>query len=311
MQILVTGATGFIGRHLVRYLVADGHAVSILSRDPNRAAALLPEAATYFAWERDAQPPQDAIAAAQTVIHLAGESVDGRWTAAKKSRIASSRTQGTRLLVEALASASGRRALVCASAVGYYGDRSDEELTEQSAPGKGFLADVVQNWEREARAAEQTGCRVAVMRTGIVLGRDGGALPKILPIFRLGLGGPIGGGSQWWPWVHVDDVAGALAAAATQSWSGTFNLVAPEPVPERDFAEELGHALKRPVFAPVPAFALRLIQGEFADEVLFSKRVLPARLLEAGYRFGYPTLGPALAQLLQKEDAGAPLSIHA
>jgi uncharacterized protein (TIGR01777 family) len=312
MRVLITGATGFIGRRLAARLAAAGHTVTGLSRNPERAAAGVPAVTRFFPWQSGDVPPQPALAGVDAVIHLAGESVDGRWSDDKKRRIASSRVDGTRSLVRSLAAGNPAPAFISASAVGYYGDRGDETLTEASGPGGGFLAGVVQDWEREALGAERAGCRVALMRFGIVLGREGGALAKMLPLFRLGLGGKLGNGRQWWPWVHVDDVVSALGAAAVDPWSGIFNVTAPQPVRQEDFAKALAQALHRPALAPpVPAFALRLVQGEFADEILFSKRVLPRHLLEAGFEFSYPAIGDALNQLVGPEARHAQLSTHA
>jgi uncharacterized protein len=298
MNIVITGATGFIGRRLAAKLSGDGHTVVGLSRDPARAASAAPEIASFYPWTTEALPPPAALEPADAVIHLAGETVNGRWTASKKRRILESRELGTRNLVAALSQLGSGKALVSASAVGYYGDRGDTELTEGSGPGKGFLADVTQAWEREAVKAETLGMRVAVLRLGIVLGSEGGALGALLPLFRAGLGGPLGTGRQWWPWVHVDDVAGALEGAAANQWTGVFNVTAPQPVRQRDFAKAVAAALHRPALVQLPAFALRLGLGEFADELLFSKRVLPARLQQAGFQFQYEDAAQAVRQIV-------------
>lgn len=298
MNVLITGVTGFIGKRLSERLTANGHTISGLSRNPDSARARMPEVATFYPWNPAQLPPQEAIEGADAVVHLAGETVNGRWTAAKKQRILTSREVGTRNLVTALASAGGGKTLISTSAVGYYGDRGDAELTERSAAGAGFLAGVTQAWEREARQAEQAGCRVAIMRLGIVLAAEGGALGTMLPLFRFGLGGPLGSGRQWWAWVHIDDVTAAIETALTSDRSGTYNVTSPQPVRQRDFARALGQVLHRPALAPVPALVLRLVQGQFADEILFSKRVLPERLEQSGFQFRYPSIRPALSQLL-------------
>ncbi len=312
MNILVTGATGFIGRRLAARLSETGHIVSGLSRDPERAATKAPAVRRFFPWQPDAPPPQSALSGVDAVIHLAGETVNGRWSAEKRRRIAASRVDGTRNLVAALALSGRQPALVSASAVGYFGDRGDETLTEASGPGDGFLAGVVQDWEREAVSAERAGCRVALMRFGIVLGPDGGALARLLPLFRLGLGSRLGSGRQWWPWVHVDDAVNALIAAALHPWSGAFNITSPQPVRQQDFASALARALHRPAAAPpVPAFALRVALGGVADELLFSRRAMPGHLLNSGFEFRYPDIGDALTQLVRQEAHHAHLPAQA
>lgn len=311
MNVLVTGATGFIGKRLATSLVGAGHTVIGLSRDPERASAAVPAITRFYPWQPDEAPPPEALTSVDVIVHLAGESVAGRWTAARKRRILDSRVLGTRSLVQALNAGGGSKALISASAVGYYGDRADEELTETSLPGDGFLAEVTRSWEAEAQRAAELSHRVAVLRLGIVLGPEGGALKQMLPLFRLGLGGALGSGRQWWPWVHIDDVVAALHRAITAGWHGAFNVTAPRPVPQREFAARLAAALHRPAFLPVPAFALRLAQGGFADELLFSKRVLPAALQDAGFHFAYPELGDALANLLHEEDRSASLQAQA
>jgi uncharacterized protein (TIGR01777 family) len=232
------------------------------------------------------------------VVHLAGESVgEGRWTADKKARIRDSRVQGTRTLVAYLAGRKQRpEVLVSASAVGIYGDRGDEVLRDDAAAGTGFLAEVAQAWEAEADRAKDAGIRVVKLRIGIVLSEHGGALEKMLPPFRMGAGGPMGSGKQWFPWVHLDDVVGAIEwALTTPSARGAYNMVGPEPVRQGDFAKALGGALGRPAFLPAPAFALRLALGEFADEgLLAGQRCVPDRLQAEGYRFSHETLAGAL-----------------
>jgi len=312
MNILVTGATGFIGRRLTQRLREQGHRVSALTRDPSRAAKSNPYVDRFYPWRTESRPPHEAIETADAVINLAGETVNGRWSPAKKERIYNSRIDGTRNLVEELRMAKASKTLVSISAVGFYGDRGEEELTESSAQGEGFLAHVTEDWEAEALKAEAGGHRVVIMRLGIVLGPEGGAMQKMLPIFKVGGGGALGSGKQWWPWVHVDDVVSALITAATDSsWRGVFNLTAPEPVREREFATVLGSAVHRPAFMPVPAFMLRLIQGEFADEILFSKRVLPKRLEQAGFAFSYPDIQSAMNELVRREAKGAAVPTRA
>ncbi len=310
MKVLITGATGFIGRRLVQRLQAGGHTVLGLSRNPDRATKSVP-GVEFYAWEPGKPVTVDLVRDVDAIVNLAGESVNGRWTGAKKARILDSRVQGTRSLVQAIAAAGEPKVLVNASAIGVYGDRGDEKLTEQSPAGNGFLSEVVRQWESEALQAERTGSRVALLRFGIVLAPEGGALQKLLPLARMAINGPLGSGKQWWSWVHIDDLTAAIENALTTEVSGIFNVTAPEPLPQKQFAITLGHALGRPAFLPTPAFALRLIQGEFADELLFSKRVLPQRLTQAGFQFAHPELAGALAHLLGKETGVENVPAHA
>jgi len=299
VKALVTGATGFVGRALAARL-ADPN---VLVRDPSRA----PRGAAAFAWDAEREVPAAALDGVDVVFHLAGEPVaEGRWSPAKKARIESSRVQGTRNVVRAIERAAKRPSvLVCASAVGFYGSRRDEVLTERSAAGSGFLAEVCAAWEAEARAAESLGVRVVLARLGIVLGQ-GGALAAMLPAFRLGLGGPMGDGSQWMPWVHLDDTVGMLLFAAERDdVRGAMNVCAPEPSRGRDFARALGRALGRPAFLPVPRIAMRVVLGETADVVLSSQRAVPELALRLGYRFQRPFLDEALADAVRSQPARA------
>ena len=309
MRIMVTGATGFIGKPLCVRLLQEGHEVLALSRDAARAESELDKEVTCLKWgdESDREWAQ-AIGTVDTVVHLAGESVGGeRWNAEYKRKIFDSRILTTRALVEAIGSqATKPTALVCASAVGYYGDRRDEILTEASAPGTDFLARTCREWEAEAGKAEALGLRVARMRIGIVLGR-GGALEQMLyplphlPIspFKLGLGGPLGSGRQWVPWIHVEDVVGMFTwAAATETVRGVYNVTAPNPVMNAEFVHAIGHILHRPAVAPMPGFLLKAALGEFADVLLGGQRALPTAALQLGYRFRYETLEEALRALL-------------
>jgi uncharacterized protein len=299
MRVLVTGATGFIGRRLCERLAQDGHGVRVLSRDPSAAAARLP--GIEHAFELPAgggELPDEAFAGADAVVHLAGETVSGRWTAAKRRAIETTRMAGTAAVVRAIGHATPRpRVLVCASAIGYYGDRGDETLIEASLPGHGFLADVCRAWETEAARAEMHGVRVVRLRTGIVLDPAGGALASMRSLYRAGLGGPLGSGRQWWAWIGMEDLVALYAQALDRDWSGAVNAVAPEPVRQRDFARCLGRALGRPALLPAPAFALRMVLGGFASELLSSRRVEPRVALRHGHAFRAPRLVDALPPL--------------
>jgi uncharacterized protein (TIGR01777 family) len=299
MKISVTGATGFIGSHLIEALLEDGHKVVAIGRT---RGARLPPAVQFLEWRSmDAEPPRDVFASADAVVHLAGEPVSQRWTPQVKQRIRSSRVDGTRNLVNALSKQSPRpRVLVCASAIGYYGSRGDEVLTETSGPGRDFLAQLVVDWEDAARQAEALGVRVALLRLGIVLGKDGGALAKMLFPFRLGLGGRLASGRQWMSWIHVDDVVGLIRFALENPAAGVpLNATAPQPVTNREFTRELAVALHRPAIFPVPGFALKLLFGEMGEVIFGSQRVIPKSAQDAGFQFQYPELRGALIQLLR------------
>ena len=302
MKVLVTGGTGFIGRHLVKRLLARGDDVTVLSRNPSGATRQLP-ATRILAWDPMAGPPaESALDSIEAVVNLAGDSIaKGRWTEAKKKKIRESRTIATRNLVAGIASGQTRpRVLVSGSAIGYYGPHGDEVLDETAPPGVDFLAGVSKDWEAEARAAERTGARVCVIRTGIVLGAGGGALQAMLMPFRLGLGGPSGSGRQWMSWIHIDDQCGLILHAIDRAdVSGVINVTAPNPVQNRQFAKTLGNALNRPAVLPAPAFALRLLLGEMADALLLTgQRVVPRNALATGYRFAHPFLDDALNRII-------------
>ena len=276
----------------------------MLSRDVSRGQRAVGQSAgRVVGWDPQAgPPPTEAFEGVDVIFHLAGESVaEGRWTSAQKARIRESRVVGTQNLVAGIARAEPRpRVLVSASAVGYYGDRGEEELTEASAPGDDFLADVCVEWERAARVAEQHGVRVVLARTGIVLGQ-GGALAKMLTPFKLGAGGPLGNGRQWMPWIHVADLARLyLHAADTTSIQGPMNAVGPHPVRNSEFTKALGRALHRPAFMPAPYLGLRLVFGEFAKVLFASQRVIPQVAIDTGFHFEYPQIAAALAEILKR-----------
>jgi uncharacterized protein (TIGR01777 family) len=303
MKALVTGATGFVGPRLLRLLDRP----VVVTRNPDRARSVVGHLAErIIRWDPlEGPPPAEAFDGVDAVLHLAGESVaEGRWTAAQKNRIRDSRVVGTRHLVQGIAQAARKPAvLVSASAVGYYGDRGDEELTESAPPADDFLAKVCVDWEREAAAAEKAGVRVVTARTGIVLGAGGGALAKMLTPFKLGGGGPLGNGRQWMPWVHVADLARLYVHAAdTPTIRGPMNAVAPNPVRNLEFTKALGRALHRPAFIPAPYFGLRLLFGEFAQVLFASQRVIPRVALDTGFVFQFPEIAGALREIL---DAAA------
>ena len=296
MIVAVTGAGGLVGSALVSSLRASGHRVIPLVRRAPRAGE------DALRWVPSSGSITPAAPALDAVVHLAGESIMGlRWTAAKKQRIRESRTTATRLLVQTLVRFPKPPAvLISASAIGYYGSRGDEVLTEDSRPGTGFLADVARDWEAATAAALAHGLRVVNPRLGVVLSARGGALAKMLTPFRLGVGGVIGDGRQWMSWIALDDVVGAIQhALATETLRGPVNAVAPGPVTNAELTRTLGRVLRRPTLVPLPAFAARLAMGEMADALLLaSQRVLPARLQASGYSFRHPTLEGALRSVL-------------
>jgi uncharacterized protein (TIGR01777 family) len=288
MRVAVTGASGMIGSAVVAALRERGDEVTELSRSSNWPAP------------KEQPPPADALRGRDAVVHLLGEPIDQRWTDSAKREIRDSRVLGTRNLVAALGELpEGERpkVLVSQSAVGVYGRHGDERLDESAPPGDDFLAEVVVAWEAEARAAEQLGLRVVLPRTGVVLSPGGGALGKMLPFFKAGVGGPVAGGDQYLPWIHLDDVVGSLLFALdTDSLAGPVNLSAPEPATNKDFSRALGRVLHRPTLLPVPGFALNVLYGEMAIIVTTGQRAVPKRLQDAGYAFRRPDLEDALAE---------------
>ncbi len=305
MNIVITGANGFIGAALCVALAQKGHAVIALVRNPDRAEGSLPSSIRLVAWD-SAKPGdwRDAIAAADVVVHLAGAPIGGRrWTAECKKTLRDSRIDTTRAVVQAMR-AGGRTdsTLISGSAVGYYGDGGDRIITEADGPGSDFLSGLCTEWESEARKAEDFGSRVVLLRTGIVLG-DGGALDKMLTPFKFGVGGPLGSGRQWISWIHREDAAALIAWAAESAGShdikGPMNVTAPNPVTMREFASTLGRVMQRPAFLSVPGFALKLILGEFAEALLAGQRVMPAVAQENGFTWKYPTVEPALRAILE------------
>ncbi|NCO32687.1 MAG: TIGR01777 family protein [Armatimonadetes bacterium CG2_30_59_28] len=300
MRVAVTGATGFVGRQLCETLLVRGHCVTVITRQPDRGRLLLPQVDSFLQWDPDGTLGK-SLDGVHAVVHLAGESIAGRWSKGKKTSIRNSRVTGTRNLVRSLQQLSPPtrpRVLVSASAIGYYGDCKETEVNESSPAGSGFLPEVCAAWEAEASRAEEQGIRVASVRTGIVLG-PGGALQQMLRPFRMGLGGRLGDGRQWMSWIHIEDLIGIFVFALEQeAVVGPINGVAPHPVTNREFTKVLAHVLRRPAMLPVPSFALKMAMGEFADVLLQGQKVLPIKALNFGYAFKYPHLEPALRQVL-------------
>jgi uncharacterized protein (TIGR01777 family) len=298
MKVTVTGATGTLGRQVVAELLQRGDEVTVLSRDPDRAREALGDDVRALAWSdpKGEAPPAAALEGQDAVVHLLGEPVAQRWSDDAKREIRDSRVLSTRNLVAALKDVSARPAvLVSQSASGWYGARGDEKVDESEPAAGDFLARVCVEWEAEAQKAEELGMRVAVTRTGVVLSEDGGALEKMLPPFKLGVGGPVAGGKQYIPWIHTDDVAGSLLFCLdTGAASGPVNVSAPEPVTNGEFSKALGRVLHRPAVAPVPALAIKALYGEMSIIVTTGVRAVPARLQELGYDFRRPDLEAAL-----------------
>ncbi|MCS6782089.1 MAG: TIGR01777 family oxidoreductase [Gloeomargarita sp. SKYBB_i_bin120] len=297
MTVLVTGATGFIGSRLVHRLLIEGESVRVLTRSPARAQALFPQA-QVFPWTAITE----AVEGCTAVVNLAGEPIIGRWTPVRKQAILDSRISGTRQLVTAIGQAQQRpQVLINASAIGYYGASETATFTEESPPGNDFLAQVCQAWEQAAQPVQNLGVRLVIFRIGIVLGL-GGAIRRILPPFRAFLGGPIGSGRQWFAWIHQDDMVNLILTALwDEGWSGVYNATAPNPVRMAEFCQTLGRVLQRPSWLPVPGVVLELLLGDAAQVILTGQRVLPARVQAMGFTYQYPTLLPALQDILGSE----------
>lgn len=297
MTIAITGASGFIGRRLMKALAGGNHSLRVLSR---HAGTNLPPGVKLYVWDASkGQPPAESLEGVDALVHLAGEPIAQRWNDEVKQKIHETRVTGTRNLVQALSTVSQRPAvLICGSAIGYYGSRGDEVLTESSAPGSGFVAEICIEWEKEADLAESLGMRVVKLRTGVVLGANGGALAKMLPPFKAGMGGKLGHGDQWMSWIHQDDLVGIVQHALDNPVRGPVNGTAPNPSTNADFTRTLGHALGRPAVVAMPAFMLKTMFGEMSEIMLASQRVLPQAAQAAGYQFRYPELEPALQNIL-------------
>jgi uncharacterized protein len=297
MKILISGASGLVGSALVRSLNNNGHSLILLTRSPESTKRLFPEMETR-SW--DFVTPLNSLPEIDYAIHLAGEPIFAkRWSAHQKEILRSSRIVSTRELVNALKKLTPRpTGFLSASAIGFYGDRGDEVIDEQSAPGNDFLATLCRDWEKEALAASAVGIRTVCLRTGIVLAEKGGALGKMLPPFKLGLGGPIGRGKQWMSWIHIDDEIGLIKHALTNTFEGPMNLTAPDPVTNQSFSKALGEAVHRPAVLPTPALALKVMLGEVADVLTSSQRVVPRVAEKTRYSFKYPDLRAALKALV-------------
>ena len=302
MRVLITGASGLIGSSLTDALLARGDEVVGLSRNPGRARETNPTV-RWHGWDPTLErPPGEALGGVDAVVNLVGESLDQRWTEAAKRRIRESRVTATRNLVDAIAATDPRpRVLVSQSAVGYYGDRGEAVVDESSGPGTDFAAQVVVDWEAAAREVDKAGVRLVITRTAPVLDRREGLLKRLLLPFKLGLGGPIAGGDQYLPWIHIDDeVAIVLWALDDERVSGVLNAAAPQQVTNRDFSKALGRALGRPAVVPVPKLALSALRGgEMAETIAGGQRVLPRRTTDLGYEFRYAELEPALRAALR------------
>ncbi|MDJ0714124.1 MAG: TIGR01777 family oxidoreductase [Prochloraceae cyanobacterium] len=304
MKIAITGATGFVGTSLVKKLNKPENQLLILTRNPARATKVFP-ASAFPNLEIVAYTPkkegewQLAISGCDAVINLAGEPISERWSPKHKKEILDSRQLGTRTIVEAIKKADPKpKVLVNASAIGYYGTSETKTFEESSAPGEDFLAQVCQKWEAEAQKVTEAGARLVILRIGIVLG-DGGALGKMLGAFKMFAGGPLGSGHQWFSWIHIDDLVGLIVEALSrQDMEGTFNATAPNPVRMNEFCETLGEVLKRPSWLPVPNFALEALLGEGSIIVLEGQEVLPKKTESIGFKYRYPTLKPALKEII-------------
>ncbi len=300
MKILVTGATGFVGQRVVKQLIEGGDEVVVLTRNIAKGALHLGSKPRYFQWlDTTTPPPAEAFEGVEGVINLMGEGIaDKRWDEAQKKKIYDSRIVATNQLIEGIRALPKKpKVFVSASAIGVYGNRGSEDINEQSSTADDFLARICKDWEVAAFKARELGLRVAVVRTGVVIGKDGGALKKMLPIFKLGAGGPVGSGKQYMSWIHVEDIAGMYVQAVRDtSVEGVLNGTSPYPATSKEFARQLGKTLGRPAFAPAPAFALKLVFGEMSQVLLDGQKVLPVRFKERKFRFRFPTLEMALKE---------------
>ena len=302
MNILITGATGFLGKSLVKSLVKDGHSIKIITRNISKASKILGDDFDFYQWAQSTLvPPSEAINDSEIVINLMGETVGGLWLPSKKRSILQSRTTGTKNLVEAISKSDSKpELLISASAVGYYGNRGNEKLTENSKTGGNFLSEVCKDWEDQAKYATKSGVRVVTLRCAPIVGPDGGFLYQQLPLAKMGLLGPLGSGKQWWPWVHIDDAIRAIKYVINNPISGPVNVVSPKPIDQITFSKALAAFYNRPAIIPAPSFAIRTMLWGFADELLFSRKVIPQKLLDAGYKFKFVKINEAIKASLKR-----------
>ena len=302
MNILITGATGFLGKSLVKSLVKDGHSIKIITRNISKASKILGDDFDFYQWAQSTLvPPSEAINDSEIVINLMGETVGGLWLPSKKRSILQSRTTGTKNLVEAISKSDSKpELLISASAVGYYGNRGNEKLTENSKTGGNFLSEVCKDWEDQAKYATKLGVRVVTLRFAPIVGPDGGFLYQQLPLAKMGLLGPLGSGKQWWPWVHIDDAISAIKYVINNQISGPVNVVSPKPIDQITFSKALAAFYNRPAIIPAPSFAIRTMLWGFADELLFSRKVIPQKLLDAGYKFKFVKINEAIKASLKR-----------
>jgi uncharacterized protein (TIGR01777 family) len=303
MKVLVTGATGFVGKRVVGQLLDQGHEVVVLTRNIAKGALELGKKCKYFLWsDTKTLPPEEAFEGVEGVINLMGEGIaDRRWSEEQKKKIYDSRVIATTQIIERMRGLTQKpKIFVSSSAVGIYGNRGNEEITEDSTTVDDFLGKVCKDWEACANKAKEIGLRVVIIRTGVVLGKGGGALKKMLPIFKLGGGGPVGSGKQYMSWIHVDDIAAMFVfALKDSSIEGVYNGTSPYPATSKEFAKQLGKILHRPAFAPAPGFALKLVFGEMSQVLLDGQKVMPVKFRESKFRYRYPTLEMALTESIR------------
>jgi len=299
MKVFMTGGTGFVGTYLAQRFLSEGHSVTILTANAGEQALKI-NGLSYLEGNPTLEGEwQKAVAGHDVIINLAGASIFSRWTEKQKNILRSSRMLTTRNLVNALPENARHITFFSTSAVGYYGFHADEELTEASPAGTDFLARLAEDWEREARKAQQKDARVIITRFGIVLGKSGGALGQMIPLFKFFLGGPLGSGRQWFSWIHMHDLADAFIFLLTKKdISGSVNVCSPQPVRNRELGDAIGRVLHRPSFMPAPGFMIKLILGEFGSVLLEGQRVIPRRLLDAGFKFRYPDIDEALKSIV-------------